>query len=677
MNEKYAKLFEPVSLGNVQLKNHFIMAPMSTCDDLGFHMTDTMIRFMEERAKGGVAMVMTECQAVDKIDTMTSNYKTAGTPNQEKEWIKFNTAIKRHDVKTCVQLGSGAGQNTVVPPFVKAMSSSELPLYFKPQKHTTPMTTEQIHRLVLAFGKAGASAKRAGFDAIEIHAHTGYLLDQFMSACWNHRTDEYGGSVQNRARICVEIIEEIRKNVGDDYPIIFRISMDHKMPGQRTPEESMELIQVIEQSSVTAFDVDLGCYGSGAWGVTPDYYGDAAFLPAARTIRKVTSKPVMCAGAFTPETAADALEQGTVDYIMIGRALIADPQYVNKFKDDRQDKILPCLRCNNYCICHFFKLLPVSCAVNPAAGAEDMMEISPTPSPKKIVVIGGGPGGMEAAILGAKAGHKVALYEKANRLGGQLIPASAPPFKKQLLELLNYLEREVAASGVEVHLDSEILPDSAELKGADQIIIAIGGSPLVPKIPGIERENAIEVVDAHCSRKDAVKGEQIVVLGGGAAGCEFALEMAQKGKRATIVEMADSIASKCNQENRAALLLELERFHVRQLTGSKVVELTDAGVVIEKKSGEKEVLLADTAIIAFGTRPNLSAAQAIQARYPTAVLIGDCTGQVGLIGDAMHDAYEAIWLMEGDLEKKKKYLKKKSKEERMRLKLSSFLMPQK
>lgn len=191
---------------------------------------------------------------------------TAGTPNQEKEWANYNRRVKSHGVKTCVQLGAGAGQNSVVPPFVKALSASEMPLYFKPKKHTIAMSKKQIHDLVAAFGKAAASAKRAGFDAVEIHAHTGYMLDQFISECWNHRTDEYGGSVENRARIVCEIIEEIRRNVGEDFPIILRVSMNHKMPNQRTPEESQELIKVIDKTSVTAYDVDLGCYGSGAWG---------------------------------------------------------------------------------------------------------------------------------------------------------------------------------------------------------------------------------------------------------------------------------------------------------------------------------------------------------------------------------------------------------------------------
>ena len=677
MDNKYAKLYEPIQLGNVTLKNRFIMAPMSTCDNLGFHMTDTMIRFVEERAKGGVAMIMTECQAVDKIDSMTSNYKTAGTPNQEKEWKNFNQRVKRHGVKTCVQLGAGAGQNTVVPPFVKALSASELPLYFKPNKHTTAMTVKQIHELVTTFGKVAASAKRAGFDAVEIHAHTGYMLDQFISACWNHRTDEYGGSVENRARIVVEIIEEIRKNVGPEYPIILRVSMDHKMPNQRTPEESMELIKVIDKTSLTAYDVDLGCYGSGAWGVTPDYYGDAAFLPAARTIRKVTDKPVMCAGAHTPDTALEAVEKGEIDYVMIGRQLIADPQFLNKVQEGRMEDVRPCLRCNNYCICHFFKLIPLSCAVNPAAADEEMMNITRTVKPQNVVVIGGGPGGMEAAILAANAGHRVTLYDKADKLGGQMNVASTPSFKGQMKKLLAYLEREVEKSGAEVVLNTAITPDSPELSKADQIVVALGADPIFPKIPGIDRNNVIEVQEAHTSRAQDIKGEKIVVLGGGFSGCEMALELAQEGKQVTLVEMTDKLAAKANPENGTALRLLLNQYKVIQRLKTKVVSFADDGVVVETNDGRQETIPADTAIVAFGTRPQSAAAQAIKERYPQAVIVGDCTGEVGLVGDAIHDAYEAVWLFDGDISKKKKYLKKRKSQEKFKLMLSSYIMPHK
>ncbi len=677
MDNKYKKLYEPIQLGNVTLKNRFIMAPMSTCDNLGFHMTDTMIRFVEERAKGGVAMIMTECQAVDKIDSMTSNYKTAGTPNQEKEWANFNKRVKRHGAKTCVQLGAGAGQNTIVPPFVKALSASELPLYFKPNKHTTAMTVQQIHDLVDTFGKVGASAKRAGFDAIEIHAHTGYMLDQFISECWNHRTDEYGGSVENRARIVVEIIESIRKNVGPDYPVILRISMDHKIAGQRTPEESMELIRVIDRSSVTAYDVDLGCYGSGAWGVTPDYYGDSAFLPAARTIRKVTDKPVMCAGAHTPDTALEAVEKGEIDYVMIGRQLIADPQFLNKVKDGKLEDVRPCLRCNNYCICHFFKLLPLSCAVNPAAADEEMMEIGHTSNPQRIAVIGGGPGGMEAAVLAANAGHEVTLYEKSGRLGGQMNVASTPSFKGQLKKLMEYLEREVGKSGAKVVLNCNITPESPELRNADQIVVAIGADPIFPPIPGIQKDNIIEVQQAHTSRAGDIRGDQVVVLGGGFSGCEMALELAQEGKQVTIVEMADKLAAKANQENGAALRILLNQHKVTKRLRTKVLEFTEAGVVVETTDGRKETIPADTFIVAFGTKPLASFANAIKEKYPQAVIVGDCSGEVGLVGDAIHDAYEAVWMFDGYVQKKQKYLKKRKSQEKLKLMLSSYLMPHK
>jgi 2-enoate reductase len=412
MCERYAELFEPFTIRKLTLKNRFVMAPMSTCDNLGFHMSESMIRFCEERAKGGVSMIFTECQAVDKIDSMTSLYKTAGTVNQEKEWTNFNRRIKKYDVKTCCQLGCGAGRNSVNIPFGKALSSSRLPFFANPKKYTKEMTKKQIHELVLSFGKAAASAKRAGFDAVEIHAHTGYLLDQFISKCWNHRTDEYGGDAVNRARICVEIIEEIRKNVGEDYPVILRMSMDHRVEGERGPAETEELIRVLDKTSLDAFDVDLGSYDSDSWGVTPEYYGDAAALDAAKALRPLTDKVIFNAGTYTPDTALEAVSSGVVDVIMIGRSLIADPEYVSKIQADKVHEIRPCLRCNNYCIYHFFSLLPLSCAVNPQAASEEVLAIPHTKSPKKIAVVGGGPSGMEAAYEAARAGHQVVLYER-------------------------------------------------------------------------------------------------------------------------------------------------------------------------------------------------------------------------------------------------------------------------
>lgn len=671
MDEKYPRLFEPAQLGNITLKNRFIMAPMSTCDNLGFHMYEPMLRFVEERAKNDVAMIMTECQAVAKIDSMTSMYKTAGTPEQEKEWKTFNDRVKKYGAKTCCQLGSGAGRNTINIPFGNALSCSKLSCYSNPKKSTIPMTVKQIHDLVASFGKAAAAAKRAGFDAVEIHAHTGYLLDQFVSECFNHRTDEYGGSAENRARICSEIIEEIRRNVGEGYPVLFRISMDHKIPGNRGPEESAELIRVLDKTSVTAFDVDYGCYGSASWGVTPDYYGDGAFLPAAAACKKCTSKPVMCAGTLTPELAEKAIEDGTIDFAMIGRQLIADPEFIVKVKEGRQEDVRPCLRCNNYCICHFFQLLPLSCAVNPEAAAEDTFAIQKTAKPEHYVVIGGGPAGMEAAVTAAKAGHSVDLYDKGSELGGQILFASQPPFKGQMAKLLAWFKRETEKSGVRVHLGAELTPDSPELAAADRIIVALGAHPVNPPIPGIDKPWVVEVTAAHTVRKDDVKGENIVVLGGGFSGCEYALELAMAGKSVTVVEMGEKLAPGANFENRHALLDLMTENGVTMLTGTKVVEFTDAGVAVEGAGGRK-TLPCDTAINALGSKSNDPSA--FRAKYPAAAVVGDCVS-INLVGPAIHSAYEAVWLMQGDAEAKKKILKKKAKEEKFRLMVSSITMP--
>ena len=361
---------------------------------------------------------------------------------------------------------------------------------------------------------------------------------------------------------------------------------------------------------------------------------------------------------------------------MMGRALIADPQYINKLAEDRQEDIRPCLRCNNYCICHFFKLSPVSCAVNPQAGQEDMLEIRKTARPQRVAVVGGGPGGMEAALLAAQAGHQVDLYDSAEKLGGQMNAAATPPFKGQMRKLLAYLKREVDKSGVRVHLNTKITPDSVELKNADQIVLALGATPIHPNIPGIKRENVIEIMDAHLSRKSDVKGDNIVVLGGGLSGCEYALEKAMEGKNATVVEMTGELAVRCNMENRKALHLLMKKYGVRQLVNTKCVGFNENGVVVESQDGTQQMLPADTAIVALGTKSNSAAAIAIKNRYPNAFLVGDCTGEVALVGDAMHDAYRAVWLMDGDRKEKEKYLKRRDRTSAARQKLASYLMPQ-
>lgn len=648
MENKYSKLFERISINGMDLRNRFALAPMGTfLEDEDGLMCEKSLRFFEERAKGGAALIFSEIQWVNKNNEgWLNSQKVIDTPAQTKSWYWLAERVHAHGSKLCIQLSPGLGKNAFLfddsPQMTLVKSASVLPMHYRPDLNTVEMTREEIKENVECFRRAAQRVLTAEADAIEIHAHVGYMLDQFMSSQWNHRTDEYGGSFENRMRFITEIYQAIRDEVGPRFPILVRLSLDHMYEGGRKPEESIQIAKYLESIGVDALDIDVGSYEKKKW-VQPSYYaGDGPLAYASEMVKKAVSIPVLNAGSHTPDSALDAVENGKADIIMMARALIADPELPNKVFEGRTEDIRPCMRCNR-CLDRPWMGLYVRCAGNVQATAEEAFTIRKTDQPKNVVVVGGGPGGMEAARVAALKGHHVKLYEMAPVLGGQLIPASAPSFKYRLAEFMKYHITQLGKTGVEVHLNTAIDENSPELENADVIIVATGAVPFVPNIKGIENKNVIEVTKAH-ENWDSIKGQKIVVAGGGMSGCDAGIELAMNGRQVTIIEMQNKIApDEKIDDNRSWLNDELNENHVTVLTGHKITEIKENGVVAVDSNGEEKFIEADTVIAAFGMRPNSEIAQKICNKYQSIVrLVGDCE-KIRTIEGAERTGFFAGW----------------------------------
>ncbi len=642
MSKNYPNLYSYGKIGKLSLKNRIVMSPMGTfSENHDGSVSSNQLEYFRARARGGVGMVITEVQYVtNKTDPWINYITTADTDEQMKGWSTLVEAIHAEGAKCCIQLGCGLGRNAFPFSNDQMVSASEVPSFYFPDRLCRAFTVDEIHDIVGCFTRAAARAKLAEADAVEIHAHAGYILDQFITPIWNKRTDEYGGSFENRMRIVKEIYEGIRSQVGPDMPILMRVAACHDFAGGRTLEESIEVVNYMKNLGVDAFDIDVGAYEDKQWVCPSIYQGDSSMADYAGKIKEACDVIVLNSGTHTPASAEAAIAEGKIDFAMFGRPLIADPDMPNKILEGKEEDVRPCLFCNQICVGRLYQNRAISCAINAQAVHEKEYPLTLTQNPKNIAVVGGGPGGLEAARVAAAQGHRVTLFEKSNELGGQLIAASKPSFKKHLKEFIEYEKRQIEKAGVCVVLKKEITPDSTELEAFDRIILALGAVPHIPCINGIEGENVIEVCQAHL-HPELIKGDKIVVAGGGVSGCECALELAMEGKDVTIVEMMDELCPTAILDNRNPLLFRLRDNHVKQQTSSKILEITKEGVVVENSNGIITIS-ADTVIAAFGMKPNNKSIDEICRKYPTTAVVGDCIN-VGQIGEAVRGGFFAAW----------------------------------
>lgn len=576
----YDALFTPFKIGRMEVKNRIVMSPMGTLmANRDGTFSENEIAYYEERARGGTGMII-----------CGQGYLNA-------------------------ELGQGVLGHA--------------------------LTIEEIAEMMKLWEYSAGLVRDAGFDAIEVHAHVGYLVDQFLSPIWNKRTDEYGGSPENRTRFATDIVDAIHRGAGSDFPVIFRLSLDHRNPGGRTLEDSIPILRVLDRHGCDAFNVDAGCYETIKYVYPPMYMGEASMEYVCEGARAATGKPILNAGSHTPESAVRMIESGRADFAVFGRQLIADPELGRKLLENRVEDVRPCMRCNEECIGRIIRYRSkLCCAVNPAAGDENAIRLYKTDEPKNVVVIGGGPGGMEAARACAVEGHKVTLFEK-NQLGGTLNAPATAEFKIQIRKLIEYYRVQLAKLGVEVHEHTELSADDPILASCDWIVVATGSKPLVPKIPGIDGGNVLGVIDAHL-HPELVTGRDLVICGGGMSGCDFALEaMTALGRRATVIEMQDDVAKDVIYFNSFALKDCMKEAGVVIRTGCRVKSITSEGVVVTNERGEEELIAGDQVISAFGQVSDRSMVEAVKARYYSKTIsIGDCE-KPAKSGDAIRGGFYA------------------------------------
>ncbi|BCN29796.1 NAD(P)/FAD-dependent oxidoreductase [Anaeromicropila herbilytica] len=640
----YKSLFTPFKIGTMEVKNRIVMSPMGTNSArIDGTIAEDEIAYFEERAKGGTGMIIMGCQFLNPDLAQGSLEGVLQNTYVIPQLTTVVEACHRWGAKICCQISCGTGRNAFPNMYGEApFSSSDTPSTYNPNMKCRPLSKEQIKDIMKQFKNSAKIAKDAGYDSIEVHAHAGYLVDQFMSSIWNTRTDEYGGSLENRMRFACEIVESIKSAVGKDIPVIFRIALDHLFEGGRTLEESMEIIKILEAAGVDALDIDAGCYERIDYIFPTAYLGDACMEYVCEEARKHVNIPIMNSGNHTPETAVRLIESGNADFVMFGRQLIADPETANKLMNEHAEDVRPCIRCNEECVGRIItRLSKISCAVNVQVCEEARFKIEEAKSKKNVVVVGGGPAGLEAARVAALEGHKVILFEKEGVVGGQLSAAATPKFKDQLKKLVKWYQVQLEKLGVDVRLNTAVDMNNPALEEADNIIVATGAKPIEVNIKGIDGSNVLNVIDAH-KHKERIKGDHVVICGGGLSGCDSALELAlEEGKKVTIVEMAEGIAKDVMYINLTSILVKIKEAGINVFTSSKVSEINEQGVVIEKADGTKENIAADTVITAFGMKKDSDLADKIREKYYNKTRIVGDSEKVGKVATAVRSGFYA------------------------------------
>jgi len=636
----FPKLFGPGYIGNLWVKNRLIKACIQTSyGAIDGGVTDRVIRHYADAAKGGAGLVTIDCVYIGDEASKESECEMGLSTNDFRAGMQWLAAtIKANGAKSCVQLEHAGIQRFPGVAPIKGPSAvpwEEIPPGAPPPEE---LTIKEIQEIVKQFGDAALRAKECDFDSVEVHCGHGYLLTNFLSSVRNRRNDIYGGSRENRNRIVLEIIADIRKKVGPDYPILVRVTCTDYEEGGITIEDTKVLCKALEKAGVNCIHVSGGTHHVIDHEHAPMYGPLANNVWAAEEIKKLINIPVIASGSITtPELAEQILKEGKADFVSFGRPFIADSYFPIKAQEGRPEDIRPCIRCLD-CVTRGVMIGSVNCAVNVAVGKEEQFRITPSAKPKKVAVVGGGPAGMEAARVAALRGHDVTLFEK-RKLGGMLIEASTPEFKADIRRLIDYLSTQVKKTGVKV-VNREATSQTIKDGKFDAVIVATGGVPQAHDASGLDKPSVVSALDVL---RGAKIGKNVIVVGGGRIGCDVALFLAEQGKKVTITTRGDAIARDFNQAEHIAFFKRLSKQDVTIRTSVHLVEVTDSSVVVYDRFGKKIELKGDNVVLAAGFAPNRKLFDELW-QIPTLEIyaVGDCV-EPRTIYDAIHEGYWAAF----------------------------------
>lgn len=644
MVRKFPHLSSPVTIGRVTFRNRMFSAPMGGTDITNDGcIGPKSTAFYELRGKGGAgAVTVSECMVHPQTDGSHAYHLDTSILNSLAAAAYTADAIRRHGAVPSLELShSGMYAGTYMTDKSKQHSMNQ----WGPSDTVRPdgvlvkaLTKEMLAEITAAYGKVASLAKRAGFEMLMIHGGHGWLLNQFFSPYFNKRTDEYGGSLENRCRLAVEVLKAVREAVGPGFPIEFRMSGLELFEGGYDLEEGVRIARQIEPY-IDLLHVSAGTYQRGFGDTHPSMFKEhGCNVYLAAEIKKHVSVPVATIGGLNdPQQMEEIIADGKADIVYMARALLADPFLPRKVMANKDEDIVRCLRCFT-CMAERAATSTRRCTVNPLIGRElEGSDIMKAPVPKKVVVVGGGPGGLKAAHTAALRGHQVILMEKEAQLGGILKSEQAIPFKKEMYQLSLTFAKQCREAGVEIRLNTNADKALVEQENPDAVIIAAGSKPLVPPIPGIDGENVV-IVNNYYLEKEKV-GDEVVVLGGGLAGCEAAIHLAQEGKKVTVVEMREELAPDANVRHRPLLLSKINEL-VEVRTGLKGMEITAKGVACEDKDGQRHFVKGSSVICALGQRARTEVVEDLRDSALYVVSIGDCA-KVGTITNAVYQGYHA------------------------------------